>query len=123
MAFEVFDDVAFYWFLMAMMVMFVVPISYSFLSVVKFKQEENWTRNLSSCKQKVANVDAAARAHNRKQVVGWRGIGFILGWLLLIALATKLTTMQQEEMFTFNPYRILDIEEDASPAEIKKAED
>ena len=34
MAFEVFDDVAFYWFLMAALVAFIIPMTQSFWSVL-----------------------------------------------------------------------------------------
>ena len=61
MAFEVFDDVAFYWFLLAVLVIFVVPMTKSFLSVALIGNEPNWTRGLTSCKAKCAVVDARAR--------------------------------------------------------------
>ena len=42
MAFEVFDDVAFYWFLMSTMVAIVVPMTYSFMGIFKWRPPENW---------------------------------------------------------------------------------
>jgi len=53
--------------------------------------------------------------------MGWRGIGFFVGWISLIYLISSFATMQSEEMFSFNPYKILAVEEGATPAEIKKA--
>ena len=50
MAFEVFDDVAFYWFLFSVMVMVIVPMSYSFLSTLQLRPPADWTRQLDSCK-------------------------------------------------------------------------
>ena len=50
MAFEVFDDVAFYWFLFSVMVMLIVPMSYSFLSTLQLRPPADWTRQLDSCK-------------------------------------------------------------------------
>merc|ERR1719421_2678291 len=55
------------------------------------------------------------------KVFGWRGVGFTVGWVMLISLALRLTSMQGEEMFSFNPYKILGVEEGADPKEIKKA--
>ncbi|KAL1522354.1 hypothetical protein AB1Y20_017346 [Prymnesium parvum] len=121
MAFEVFDDVAFYWFLLAVLVIFVVPISFSFINVVMEGNEPNWTRGLTSCKEKCAAVDARARKVKRQKILGWRGAGFFIGWASLIYLGLSFATMQGEEMFSFNPFKILQIEETATPAEIKKA--
>ena len=49
MAFEVFDDVAFYWFLMSVMAIVVVPMSYSFLSTVQWQASENWSAPVAAC--------------------------------------------------------------------------
>ena len=116
-----FDDVAFYWFLLSCVVAFIVPMSYSFLSPVNWGTDYNWTRQVSSCKEKVSRIDAERRKETIGKLLGLRGIGFTVGWVLLVALVAKLTTMQGEEMYSFNPYTILAIEEAASPAEIKKA--
>ena len=121
MAFEVFDDVAFYWFLMSCTVAFVIPISYSFLSTWKWSRPEDWTRKLGSCKAKMQRNDKEARAAQLAALLGWRGMSFVFGWLLLFVLLIKLSSMQGEEMFSFNPYTILDVEEGADPKEIKKA--
>ena len=94
MAFEVFDDVAFYWFLLAVLVMFIVPITKSFLSVALVSQEANWTRGMTSCKEKVAAVDGKAAKLRRSQVFGWRGIGFVVGWVSLVYLGLSFATMQ-----------------------------
>ena len=42
-SFEVFDDVAFYWFLMAAMVACMGPVSYSFLSLFLGREPVDWT--------------------------------------------------------------------------------
>jgi len=121
MAFEVFDDVAFYWFLMSVMVVIIVPISYSFLSTVQWRLKQNWTRQLSSCKEKIERLDRVRRKEMAAKLIGWRGIGFVASWVIFVTLLTRLTTMQSEEMYTFNPFKILDVEEGAEPTAIKKA--
>ena len=122
MAFEVFDDVAFYWFLMAALFAFIIPMSQSFYSVLpRMRPEENWTRGMKSCEKKLSEVDAAERKMMLSKVFGWRGVGFTVGWIMLISLAVQLTTMQGEEMFSFNPYKILGVEEGAEMSEVKKA--
>lgn len=55
------------------------------------------------------------------KVFGWRGVGFVVGWVSIITLAIKLTSMNGEEMFTFNPFKILGIEEGAEMGDVKKA--
>lgn len=94
MGFEVFDDVAFYWFLMATSFAFVVPMTRSFLSVLPKKEPPNWTRGMASNKEKLARVDAAARKRMMSQIFGWRGVGFVFVWVLFISLAIKLTSME-----------------------------
>jgi len=121
MAFEVFDDVAFYWFLMSVMVVVIVPMSYSFLSTVQWRQSANWTRKVNSCKEKIDRNDRIRRKEMVSKLFGWRGIGFVVSWVLFLTLLAKLTTMQGEEMYSFNPFKILDIEEVSEPGEIKKA--
>lgn len=121
MAFEVFDDVAFYWFLLAAFSAWVFPITHSFWSVLPRRPRENWTRGMSSCKVKNARVDSEHRKATMAKVFGWRGIGFIVGWVGLITLSLKLTLMQQEEMYSFNPYKILNVEEGTEMSAIKKS--
>jgi translocation protein SEC63 len=123
MAFEVFDDVAFYWFLMAALFAFIIPMSRSFYAVLPRLggAASDWTRGMGSCKDKFARVDAAARKETVSKVFGWRGVGFTVGWVMLISLALRLTSMQGEEMFTFNPYKILGVEEGAEMGDVKKA--
>ena len=114
--------VAFYWFLMAALVCFIFPMSKSFWNVLpRVGKDNNWTRGVGSCKAKLAKVDAAARKEMLGKVFGWRGVGFLVGWVMLISLALKLTSMSGEEMFTFNPYKILGVEEGAEMSEVKKA--
>ena len=84
MAFEVFDDVAFYWFLMSCTVAFVIPITYSFLSTLKWRRPDDWTRKLGSCKEKMSRNDKDARAEQLAALLGWRGMCFVVGWLLLL---------------------------------------
>jgi len=121
MAFEVFDDVAFYWFLLSCTFAFVMPISYSFLTTWKWSTPENWTRKMKSCKEKSYRNGKEERAERMAMLLGWRGMSFIFGWLLLVVLLIKLFTQEQQEMYSFNPFKILEIEEDAEPKAIKKA--
>ena len=94
MAFEVFDDVAFYWFLFAAMFAFVIPMTRSFWSVLPKVEPANWTRGLTSNKAKMDKCDAAARKLMMSQIFGWRGVGFTVGWVLFISLAIKLSSME-----------------------------
>ena len=62
---------------------------------------------------------AACAALPRARVRRWLEYAFSAS--LLISLAVQLTTMQGEEMFSFNPYKILGVEEGAEMSEVKKA--
>merc|ERR1719421_2660086 len=55
------------------------------------------------------------------KVFGWRGVGFTIGWVMFISLGLKLTSMQGEEMYSFNPFKILGVEESAEMSDVKKA--
>merc|ERR1719379_1045684 len=48
-------------------------------------------------------------------------MSFIFGWLLLVVLLIKLFTEEKQEMYSFNPFKILELEEAADPKAIKKA--
>merc|ERR1719267_466624 len=76
---------------------------------------------MQSCKEKNQRNDKQARADQLAMLLGWRGMGFIFGWLLLIVLLFKLFTQEQAEMYSFNPFKILGLEENADPKAIKKA--
>lgn len=55
MAFEVFDDVAFYWFLMSVLIAVLLPLSYSFIKneiLGLVTPRKDWTWNLTSCRAK-----------------------------------------------------------------------
>jgi translocation protein SEC63 len=107
---------------MAVLCCFIFPISKSFWTVLpRVGSDGNWTRGLTSCKEKLARVDALGRKEMLSKVFGWRGVGFVVGWVAIISLAIKLTSMNGEEMFTFNPYKILGIEEGAEMGDVKKA--
>ena len=81
MAFEVFDDVAFYWFLMAVLSLFVIPMSQSFYGVLPRLRGPlpDWTRGISSCKEKFARVYSEERKLMMSRVFGWRCVGFVVG--------------------------------------------
>eukprot|EP00325_Prymnesiales_sp_UTEX-LB-985_P028619 CAMPEP_0174719936 /NCGR_PEP_ID=MMETSP1094-20130205/32377_1 /TAXON_ID=156173 /ORGANISM="Chrysochromulina brevifilum, Strain UTEX LB 985" /LENGTH=780 /DNA_ID=CAMNT_0015920341 /DNA_START=71 /DNA_END=2413 /DNA_ORIENTATION=- len=122
MAFEVFDDVAFYWFLLAILVGFIYPISTSFLKVLQDGRiKPNWTRGVTSCNEKNARIDAALRRETMAKAFGWRGAMFMVAWVMLIYLGGKLTAMQGEEMYSFNPYKILEVEEGSEMSDVKKS--
>jgi len=122
MAFEVFDDVAFYWFLLAVISGFIYPITKSFLGVLNLgRKPVDWTRGMSSCKSKLARIDTTEKRVMMSRVFGWRGALFAVSWVLLVFLGGKLTMMQGEEMYSFNPYKILGVEEGAEMGAVKKA--
>merc|ERR1719326_791432 len=67
-------------------------------------------------------LQAAERKKMLSEVFGWRGVGFVLGWICFLSLSYKLMNLADgEEMFSFNPFKILGIEEGSEMSDIKKA--
>ena len=109
MAFEVFDDVAFYWFLMSCTVAFVIPITYSFLSTLKWRRPDDWTRKLGSCKEKMSRNDKDARAEQLAALLGWRGMGFVVGWLLLLVQGSRYVCVLAQAGLLLRCSRCMDV--------------
>ena len=113
---------AFYWFLLAVLSGFIFPISNTFVKVLDIgRKPVDWTRGLNSCKQKHARLDAQRHQEKVSKVLGWRGAMFLSAWVLLIVLSWTLLTMESQEMFSFNPFKILGVEEGAEMSEVKKS--
>ena len=124
MAFEVFDDVAFYWFLMSVLIAVLLPLSYSFIKneiLGLVTPRKDWTWNLTSCRAKNYQLANKRRTETIYTFLGFKSAFFFLGWITFIYMLTSLSTMQQQDMATFDPFKILQIPEDADDRMIKKA--
>eukprot|EP00304_Pavlova_gyrans_P004915 CAMPEP_0206042308 /NCGR_PEP_ID=MMETSP1466-20131121/6479_1 /ASSEMBLY_ACC=CAM_ASM_001126 /TAXON_ID=44452 /ORGANISM="Pavlova gyrans, Strain CCMP608" /LENGTH=640 /DNA_ID=CAMNT_0053417019 /DNA_START=54 /DNA_END=1973 /DNA_ORIENTATION=- len=124
MAFEVFDDVAFYWFLMSVLITFLAPATCIMVNKrmnTKRAQRCDWTADLLSCKEKNAALGKKKQRDQVNSLFSVQAFLFWGGWLVFIYLLTQITAKQGLEMASFDPFKILEIEGDAEPADVKKA--
>lgn len=124
MAFEVFDDVAFYWFLMSVLITFLAPatcIAVNGQLRTNRSRRCDWTADLQSCRSKNAQINKHKARDRMSNFFSVQSLLFWGGWLVFMYLLTQITAKQGLEMASFDPFKILEIEGDAEPSEIKKA--
>ena len=133
LAFEVYDDVAAYWFIITLLGFVVVPrglyMAYtSFFS--KAKGEGVQVHNIGEdglpivtdkCREKAQKLaEEKAKNEKKSRYSCWN----ILWWctaLVFVYMLLNVRTMESRSMYSFNPYKILEVEPGASPRDIKKA--
>lgn len=124
MAFEVFDDVAFYWFLMSVLITFLAPatcIAINGQLRTNRSRRCDWTADLQSCRSKNALLNKHKARDRMNNLFSVQSLLFWGGWLVFVYLLTQITAKQGLEMASFDPFKILEIEGDAEPSEVKKA--
>jgi len=124
MAFEVFDDVAFYWFLVSVLIVFLVPatcIAVNRYLRVQESHRVDWTVGMASCAGKNATLSKRKQRDRMNNLFSVQSLLFWGGWLVFAYLLTQITAKQGLEMASFDPFKILEIENDAEPGEVKKA--
>jgi len=124
MAFEVFDDVAFYWFLVSVLITFLAPATCMAVNNrlnTNRAQRCDWTANLASCKEKNTTLNKKKQRDRMNNLVSVNAFLFWGGWIVFAYLLTQITAKQGLEMASFDPFKILEIEGDADPGEVKKA--
>mmetsp|Transcript_24407 Transcript_24407/g.56496 ORF Transcript_24407/g.56496 Transcript_24407/m.56496 type:complete len:671 (-) Transcript_24407:69-2081(-) len=124
MAFEVFDDVAFYWFLMSVLIVFLAPASCVAINGQLGRNRSrrcDWTADLQSCRAKNQQLNRQKQKERVNNLFSVQSVLFWGGWLLFMYLLTQLQSKQGLEMASFDPFKILEIEGDAEPSDVKKA--
>jgi len=118
MAFEVFDDVAFYWFLQVLLGLFLLPGTfyelYCFCTKivpVESKKRTELPRYLPTRRMK----------EKSNNLWSMRTIVIAALWVLFILLLLQLPKFHNQMLTDFNPYEILDVEKGADMRTIKRA--
>lgn len=130
MAYEFFDDVAFYFSITCFLFVFLAPwtaykIYDKFFAASTSAKCTKATDPLCFCEdcqgafKKVKKVQKDSKAFSRHFTFG--NILFFFMWIAFLVLVVQLPSMQTEELTTFDPYGILGIEKDATDGQIKKA--
>ena len=121
-----FDDTAFFFVVVSVLFVILVPWTLSKFYGY-FKSEEGTCRDPTNeycmcehCALK-SKTSKPTVAKGIKSKFSFCNILFLLLWILLIVLSAQLPDMQDAELATFEPFTILGIEKDATDGEIKKA--
>ena len=90
MAFEVYDDVAFYWFFFSIVVMIILPWTFIRLLSYMYPSDNNKLKN------------------NKKKgsYFTWNNIMFLLLWLTFLYMFIQISYFSEQKMATFDPYII-----------------
>jgi preprotein translocase subunit Sec63 len=125
MAFEIFDDVAFYFAFQSVLACILVPVT--FVKLYRYITEA-WRKKKDlkpkTEQQFVTEAEAKRRAQTAKSAASHftfcNGL-FVVAWIVFIYMFLYLHQFEAKGMIAFKPYEILGIELDADDATIKKA--
>jgi len=121
MAFEVFDNVAFYWFLQVVLGLFLIPQTISFM----FKKISDMRRRVTPAHMKIKRLPEYLPVKKLKEDIRpmWslRFIFLSILWVIFIMLLIQLPNFYREDMADFEPYTILGVEKGAELQAIKRA--
>jgi len=121
MSFEVFDNVAFYWFLQVMLGIFLIPQTLnSLVGQVRYMR-----RRVTPAHMRIKRLPEYLPIKKLKEDIRpmWslRFIFLSILWVIFIMLLIQLPKFHNEKMTDFDPYKILHVEEDAELSTIKRA--
>jgi len=123
MAFEVYDDVAFFWFLLTLVFVILVPFTFHMISFFRVGQglEKGEELLTSIGKQKRERMLKEAREAQLKKIFSIKTAVFVLMWIGFIVALFWVSDYQHEQLATFDPYEVLGLETGAAEQDIKKA--
>lgn len=133
-----YDDTAFYYFVITILTLVAVPWTLSIVSSLLFPgqaklQKEFPLRSSSGCRfhycatsEMVAKVDEArrkARSWTKNSAVKWMLKAVVLAsiWVCILFTVRYLRTSGQKEINKFDPFELLDVPQDASNIQVKRA--
>lgn len=140
MAFEIFDDVAFYWFAITILSFVVIPRSVYLLIhplLMKWKWFASWEKKdagiegadeeeicqcaMPECKQKREELARAKRKSFYWSLLSLKNVIFVLAWIGFIFMLCRASQYQSSGLASFNPYSVLEINDGAELPAIRKA--
>jgi len=121
MAFEVFDDVAFYWFLQVMIGVYLIPstLNYMWQKVLWYRRYVPPTH--MRIKKIPEYLSTTKLKEDKKPMWSLRFIFLSILWVIFIILIIQLPKFHNEKMQNFEPYEILGLEKGAELSAIKRA--
>lgn len=121
MSFEVFDNVAFYWFLQVMLGIFLIPQTInSLIAQVRYVRKRVIPAHMR-IKQLPEYLPTKKLKEDIRPMWSLRFIFMSILWVVFIMLLIQLPKFNSKEMADFNPYKILNIEEGAELSTIRRA--
>ena len=106
MAFEVFDDVGFYWFILSILGAILLPWTIGRICAMCFCTDDS-----NAIKGREAKFDDLGLPISRTRVLFSRtNLVFVALWLVFAWSLFQSSAMSNQKMATFDPYEILHIE-------------
>eukprot|EP01083_Nonionella_stella_P134627 409557_1 len=122
LSFEVFDDVAFYWFLQAILGMFVLcPALWKGIGFLNFFGKSGEKAEECPCDECLAKRSSTGKNEFRDSLKRPSVVAYCVLVVMFVLLIVQAPQFQKEEMANFDPYDILGIENGCEPQLIKKA--
>lgn len=112
LAFEVFDDVAFYWFLVALLGMAIVPYSayLAWTTLSAYLKTDNAIRvDTTHESAKIAKSRQRGKQSLRARLLSGHSLTLAALWLVFVMLLVHVADYQSQELYSFNPYEILEL--------------
>ena len=127
MSFEIFDDVAFYWFLQVILGVFIIPITIYRVFNWCTKKKVHKIRShphVNDCDIPdyiPSQTLISERNETIKSKLSLFNIFFCALWVIFLLLMIQLPKWQDTSLTDFDPYQILGIEQDATELDMKRA--
>lgn len=136
MAFEVFDDVAFFWFWVTLLAIVLLPWTAVWLGRIALRRvrtalcplrhsiDDGRDCACDACEAKRLARRAALDAERGplRRWLSWSNIAFVFLWTMFLVVLVQVPHMQTQKMATFDPYEVLELDRAAAPTllEIKR---
>lgn len=130
LAFEVFDDVGAYWFVLTLLGFILLPKTITLLTwslktfvfkSAKVSQQSAEPCHCAKCQEKRVSVVVRERKEKRAKLFTFWNFVYLVLSVLFLYMLMHVSQLQGEKLATFNPYEILELEEKATVDQIKKS--
>lgn len=123
MAFEIYDDIAFFWFFETILFVALVPFTYHMVNVIRDvgASADNLLIKTANEKAKWEKIANEKRRERRRRFFSFKTFVFVLMWAAFLYGMFQVANYQHEKLATFDPYEILELQTGATEQEIKKA--